>query len=440
LRRILAVLALVLAALPARAALFNPETFTLANGLQVVAIEDRRVPVVSHMVWYRVGAADEQPGKSGLAHFLEHLMFKGTEKIAPGEFSKTVARNGGRDNAFTSHDYTAYFQNVARDRLELVMQMEADRMQNLRLTDEVVLPERDVVREERRSTLDNNPRSVLNEQMSAVQFMNHPYGKSIIGWDHEIARLSTQDALDFYRRHYAPNNAVLIVAGDINAAELKPLAEKYYGSIPRREIAPRERPQEPPQLAARRITLEDARARQPSWTRTWLAPSRNAGETQHAVPLTVLVEILNGRIGRLDRQLVQGEGVANSAGAWYDDDAQDRSVFGLSATPRPGQDMAKLEAAIDKLVAELLRDGVTAAEVDRAKTTMKAQSVYARDSAGTAARVIGIGLTTGQTIAQIETWPDAVAAVTPEAVNAAARAVFDLRRSVTGILLPKPQS
>lgn len=439
-RRILAVLVLVLAALPARAALFSPETFTLANGLQVVAIEDRRVPVVSHMVWYRVGAADEQPGKSGLAHFLEHLMFKGTEKIAPGEFSKTVARNGGRDNAFTSHDYTAYFQNVARDRLELVMQMEADRMQNLRLTDEVVLPERDVILEERRSSLDNNPRSVLNEQMGAVQYMNHPYGKSIIGWEHEMRGLTTQDALDFYKRHYAPNNAILIVAGDINAAELRPLAEKYYGSIPRRDIAPRVRPQEPPQLAARRITLEDARARQPSWTRTWLAPTRNAGETQHAVPLTVLVEILNGRIGRLDRQLVQGEGIANSAGAYYDDDAKDRSVFGIAATPRPGQDMAKLEAAIDKLVADLVREGVTAAEVDRAKTTMKAQSVYARDSAGTAARVIGIGLTTGQTIAQIEAWPDAVATVTPEAVNAALRAVFDPRRSVTGILLPKPQS
>ncbi len=439
-RRVLTVVLLLVAALPAQAALFNPETFTLPNGLQVVAIEDRRVPVVSHMVWYRVGAADEQPGKSGLAHFLEHLMFKGTSTLAPGEFSKTVARNGGRDNAFTSHDYTGYFQNVARDRLELVMRMEADRMQNLRLRDDIVLPERDVILEERRSTLDNNPRSVLGEQMSAVQFFNHPYGKSIIGWEHEMRGLTTQDALDFYKQHYAPNNAILIVAGDINAAELRPLAEKYYGSIPSGIVPPRVRPQEPPQLAARRITLEDGRTRQPSWTRTYLAPTRLAGETRHAVPLSVLVEILNGRIGRLDRALVQGDGVANGASAWYNDDAIDHSVFGLSATPRVGREVAALEAGIDKVIADLLRDGVTAEEVQRAKTAMRAQIVYARDGAGTAARVIGTGLTAGLTIEQIEAWPDLVAAVTPEAINEAARAVFDIRRSVTGILLPKPQS
>jgi len=238
------------------AQVFNPETVTLANGLQVVAINNPRAPVVAHMVWYRIGAADEPPLKSGIAHFLEHLMFKGTREIPPGEFSKIVANNGGRDNAFTSYDYTGYFQNIARDRLELVMRMEADRMTNLVLTDAEVNPEREVIREERRSVVDNNPRSRLREQMNAALYLNHPYGRPIIGWDHEIQGLTTGDALAWYRAYYAPNNAVLVVAGDITMAELKPLAEKYYGVIPSKPIPARVRPTEPPPQVARRVELK----------------------------------------------------------------------------------------------------------------------------------------------------------------------------------------
>ncbi len=423
----------------AQAAMFEPQTFTLANGMRVVVIEDRRAPVVTHMVWYKVGAADEQPGKSGIAHFLEHLMFKGTPSVPPGEFSKIVARNGGRDNAFTSQDYTAYFQNVARDRLELVMRMEADRMTHLRLTDKEVLPERDVILEERRSTLDNNPRSVLSEQMSAVQFMNHPYRKSIIGWEHEMRGLTTKDALEFYGKYYAPNNAILIVAGDINAKELRPLAEKYYGVIKAKAVVPRNRPQEPPQLAPRRISLTDARVRQPSWTRTYLAPTRTAGEKQHAIPLEVLSQILSGSTGRLDTQLVQGEGVATSAGSAYDDNAVDQSMFYLFASPKPGTDMAVLEAGIDKVIADLLDKGVTEEELARAKISLRASAIYARDDAASGARIFGAALLAGQSIEEIEAWPEMVAKVTVADVNAAARAVLDLRRSVTGQLLPKAE-
>ena len=436
----LALAALMTAGAPAAAKVFDPETFTLANGMQVVVVPDRRAPVVHHIVWYKVGSADEVPGKSGLAHFLEHLMFKGTAKTAPGEFSKTVARNGGRDNAFTSYDSTGYFQTVARDRLELVMTLEADRMANLRLTDEVVAPELKVVQEERLSRIENEPRSLLGEQMAAVQFYNHPYGRPVIGWPQELATLTTADAIAFYRRHYAPNNAILIVAGDVTAAELKPLAEKTYGRVAARPVPARVRPQEPPQLAARRVVLEDARVRQPGLTRTYLAPTRVAGAREHALPLVVLAEILNGATGRLQKALVLDGGVASSAGAWYDEDAIDLSRFGLAASPRSGGDLAAVEAGIDKVLAELLQNGVTAAELQRARTGLLANAVFARDSLYLATRTFGTGLAAGLTIDEIEAWPDLIGAVTVEQVNAAARHVFDPRRSVTGWLVPKPSS
>lgn len=435
------VLALALiAAAPASAKIFDPETFTLANGLQVVVIPDHRAPVVHHIVWYKVGSADETPGKSGIAHFFEHLMFKGTATTAPGEFSRTVARNGGRDNAFTSYDSTGYFQTVARDRLELVMTLEADRMANLRLTDDVVAPELKVVQEERLSRIENEPRALLGEQMAAVQFYNHPYGRPVIGWPQEIAQLTTADAIAFYQRHYAPNNAILIVAGDVTAAELKPLAEKTYGRVAARQVPPRIRPQEPPQLAARRVVLEDARVRQPGFNRTYLAPTRVAGDKQHALPLVVLAEILNGATGRLQTALVLNGGVASSAGAWYDEDAIDRSRFGFSASPKAGGDLTAVEAGIDKVIAELLRDGVTTAELQRARTGLLANAVFARDSLYLATRTFGNGLAAGLTIDEIEAWPELIRAVTVEQVNAAARYVFDPRRSVTGWLVPKPSS
>ena len=228
---VLAALVLIAVAGQARADLFNAETFTLDNGMQVVVIPDHRAPVVTHMVWYKVGSADEVARHSGLAHFLEHLMFKGTPDVPDGQFSYIVARNGGSENAFTSYDYTAYFQNVARDRLELVMELEADRMTNLILSEEDVQTERQVVLEERRMRVDNNPAAILGEQVRAAQFYIHPYGWPVIGWQHEIEALTHQDVIDFYKRHYAPNNAVLVVAGDITADELRPLAEAYYGSM-----------------------------------------------------------------------------------------------------------------------------------------------------------------------------------------------------------------
>ncbi len=436
-RLLVAAAALVVVAAPLRAAVFNPETFTLDNGMQVVVVPNHRAPVVVHTVWYRVGSADDPVGRSGLAHFLEHLMFKGTKTAPAGEFSNIVARNGGNDNAFTGSDFTGYYQKVARDRLELVMKLEADRMVNLAISDDVVLPEVGVVLEERRSRTDNNPGSLLGEQVRAAQYLAHPYGVPIIGWEHEIRDLTTEHALAFYRRHYAPNNAILVVAGDITAAELRPLAEATYGAIPRREIAPRARPQEPPQRAARRVELRDPRVRQVEWNRGYLAPSQSAGAREHAFPLQVLAEIVGGgTTSRLYRSLVIERKVATSAGAWYDDVSLDRSRFAFYATPSPGVDVTVLEAAIDDEIARLLADGVTAEEVERIKRRMIAETTYARDSLYRAARAFGSALTSGLTVEDVEAWPERIGAVTAEQVNAAARAVLKPETSVTGVLLP----
>ena len=431
----------VLACGPAASQVFNPETFTLANGMQVVAVSNPRAPVVAHMVWYRIGAADEPPGKSGIAHFLEHLMFKGTNEIRPGEFSKIVANNGGRDNAFTSYDYTGYFQNIARDRLELVMKMEADRMSNLILTDAEVNPEREVVREERRSVVDNNPRSRLREQLNAALFLNHPYGRPIIGWDHEIKDLTTTDALAWYGRYYAPNNAVLVVSGDITMADLKPLAEKYYGAIPAKPIPARVRPVEPPHQSARRVELKDSRVRQVNWNRVYLAPSYVAGEKEHADPLQVLAEIVGGGVtSRLHRALVLDRPLATGAGAYYDPDSIDQTGFGISAALRPETRVEDLEAAMETELRRVVEEGVTEDEVERAKTRMRAAAVYARDSLQGGARALGTAIVTGTSIEHVETWPQRMATVTAAQVVAAARAILREERSVTGLLLPKPGS
>jgi len=426
---------------PASAAMFNPESFTLDNGMQVVVIPNHRAPIVIHMVWYRVGAADEAPGQSGLAHFLEHLMFKGTDTVAPGEFSKTVARVGGQDNAFTTHDYTAYFQRIAKDKLELMMRFEADRMVNLKLTDEIVYPERDVVLEERRSRTDNNPAAQLGEQTQAILFLNHPYRRPVIGWRHEIEALTTEGALAFYREHYAPNNAVLVVAGDVTAGEVKPLAEKYYGPLKPRAIPERKRPSEPDPVAPRQVELKSPRVGQPAWSRTYVAPSYNRGDTQYAYALQVLGEILGGSASsRIYRAVVDGKALAIAAGAYYSPEQYDLGEFGVYGSPRPGIEIARIQAAIDEQIAAVLKDGVTDAEVTRAKKNMIEQSVYARDSLRTGAYMFGRALTTGRTIADVEAWPERIGAVTTEQVNAAARAVLKDLGSVTSTLLSQPAS
>jgi len=430
---------LALAAVPADAQVFDPETFTLANGMQVVVVTNRSAPVVSHMVWYRVGAADEPPGRSGIAHFLEHLMFRGTEKVPDGQFSSIVSRQGGEDNAFTSWDYTAYFQNIAVDRLPIVMELEADRMQNLVLDEEIVRTERAVVLEERSQRTDNNPAARLSEQMFAALFQNHPYGTPIIGWAHETAQLTLEDARSFYRRWYAPNNAVLVVSGDIDAETLRPLAEETYGLVPPNPDVPekRVRPLEPDRAAPRRVVLRDAGVQQPSWRRYYLAPSYARDPEGHAYALQVLSEILGGgSTGRLYRSLVVDRQLAVSAGSGYSGDNLDYSPFMVSIVPAAGVDPQAVEDAFEAEIAKLVEEGVTEEEVESAKQRLVIAADYARDSLQGPARTFGAALTTGQTIQDVEDWPNRIAAVTAAEVDAAARAVLDANMSVTGLLLP----
>lgn len=423
------------ACLPVAAAADDVTVFTLDNGMQGVVIEDHRAPVVTQMVWYRAGAADEQPGQSGVAHFLEHLMFKGTEQMAPGEFSRVVAANGGHDNAFTTHDQTAYFQRIAADRLELVMRMEADRMRNLQLSEEDVATEREVILEERAQRTDSSPERLFGEQLSAAQFLNHPYGRPVIGWRSEMESLDRQDALDWYRRYYAPNNAVLVVAGDVDPAEVERLARLYYGPLaPSEGIVDRVRPAEPPQRAERRLSFTDPNISQPYLIRQYMAPERDSGYQSEAAALTILAELLGGnpQTSVLARKLSFDAQIAVQAGVSYDGTSLDDTVFTIYVAPLPGVAMAKAEAALDSALDGFLKQGVDPAQFERVKRRMAAELVFRKDKVRDMAEDYGSALTTGLTVADVEAWPAALAAVSEDDLMAAAARLLDRRASVTG--------
>ncbi len=381
--------------------------FILDNGLEVV-------------IWYRVGSADETPGKSGLAHFLEHLMFKGTAKAPPGKFAQTINEVGGQENAFTSNDYTAFYQRVPREQLETVMAFEADRMTGLVLTDANVLPERDVVLEEQNQRVANDPGAQLTEQVQAALYLNHPYGRPVIGWRHEIEALTREDALAFYRR-------------DVGAEAVGALAQETYGKVARRsELGPRLRPQEPQPVSMRQVTLADSRVAQPRLNRSYLVPSLTIAPAD-AEALDVLAQILGGgATSRLYRALVIDQGLAADAGAWYQGAALDATRFGVYASPRPGTGLIRLEQALDGVIAELAEHGVTADELARTKTRLIADFVYAQDNQMALARFYGLALTTGSAIEDVRARAERIHAVTADQVRDAARRWLDQRRSVTG--------
>ena len=411
--------------------------FTLANGLEVVVIPDHRAPVVTHMVWYKVGSADETPGKSGLAHFLEHLMFKGTAKNPAGRFSQVVATIGGQENAFTSADYTGYYQRVPRDELKQMMEFEADRMTGLVLSDDVVRPELNVVLEEQNMRVGNNPAARLGEQMDAALYLNHPYGRPVIGWRQEIEQLDREDALNFYRRFYTPNNAIVIIAGDVTPEEVRALAQDTFAKVPRvADIKPRLRPQEPVQEAPRTVTLADPRVTQPSLSRYYLVPSSTSARPGESEALDVLVHILGrGANSRLYQALVVDKGVAVNAGASYDGTALDNTRLSVYATPKPETSLPQLEQAIDAVLAEVVANGVSAEELERSKNRLIADSIYANDNQRTLAQWYGASLATGATVEQVRTWPERIRLVSADAVREAARHWLDKRRSVTGYLV-----
>ncbi len=416
----------------------NVTEFFLENGMQVVVIEDHRSPAVVHMVWYRAGAADEPPGQSGVAHFLEHLMFKGTDELETGEFSRIVEDNGGTDNAFTSWDYTGYIQRVAADRLGLLMEMEADRMRDLRFADEEVVTERSVILEERSERVDSSAGGLFNEQMRAALFNNHPYGVPIIGWRHEMEQLDREALIAFYDEHYWPNNAVLIVAGDVTADEVRMLAETHYGAIPANpDIEPRARPQEPPQIADRRVFFEDERVANPYVARTYLTSARVAGDQRQAAALSMLAEVLggSGQTSVFGRQLQVEEERSLFASAFYDSTSYDPSSFNVVNVPVPGVSLEEAEADLERVIAQFLEDGIDPAQFDRIKFQIEAAQIFDEDNVQSLARSYGVALTSGLTVEDIDTWPDALAAVTIEDVMAEARRLFTETRSVTGYLM-----
>ena len=368
-------------------------------------------------------------------------MFKGTPTVGPGEYSKMISREGGTQNALTSYDYTGYWAEVASDRLEMVLKLEADRMINLELTEAQVASERDVILEERSQVVDNRPSSQLGEQARALLYQHYPYRLPVIGWRHEMQQLSREDALSWYRRYYTPNNAILVVAGDVSVEKLKPLAEKHFGSIAARPVPERWRPAEPPQRVARRLTMKSEQAGTASLSRMYQAPSYIYGDTTQAYALQVLAELVGGSAtSRLYRDLVVDQSLATSAGAYYEASTIGPGSFGFYVSPRQGKTVEEAEAALDKAVEKLLESGPTEDEVGRAKQRLAAAAAFARDSLRGPAMALGAARAIGRTIEDVEAWPRRIEAVTRDEVIAAARGVIKPEASVTSILLPKPTS
>jgi zinc protease len=414
----------------------------LANGLDIVVIEDHRAPVVTHMIWYKNGSADDPPGKSGIAHFLEHLMFKGTRNNPQGKFPELIAELGGQENAFTSNDCTAYFQRVAKEHLAVCMDYESDRMKNLALTDEVVGPERDVVLEERRMRTESDPSEQLSEALQAALFIQHPYGRPIIGFAHEIETLDRADAFAYYDRFYAPDNAILVVAGDVRPTDVIGLVEKFYGSIPAHgERITRFRPSEPVPRAHRLVTLADEKVEQPIHQSVFLVPSYRSAAPGEAETLEVLAYLLGGgQTSLLFKTLVLERKLAVSAGAHYQGTAVDDTRFYVYAVPLPGIGLETIDAAIDEVIAGVTTRGVDEGDLRRAQTRLVAETIYAQDNQAALARWYGASLAVGLALDDVAQWPARIEAVTPDDVRRAAL-WLDKRRSVTGFLLPaKPDS
>lgn len=416
----------------------SAESFTLANGLQVIVLPSRRAPIVTQVVVYRVGSADETFGRTGVAHFLEHMMFKGTDKVPAGEFSRIVSRNGGRDNAYTTFDSTGYHQTIAADRLDLVMRMEADRMTNVHITEREIVPERQVILEERRMRTENVPAALLDEAVREQLYGRHkPYSMPVIGFPDDIKRLSVNDLAAFYRRYYAPNNAILIVAGDTTPESVRKLAERYYGPIPSRKVEPRRRPSQGAADLPQKVIRADARVVEPRWSRLWLAPSYRTGETKHAYALQVLARLFGGsETSRLWRAVVVDGKVGLSAWAGYSAASLGLTSFDIGVHPAPSRSLAEIQPAVSGEMKKLLDGGVTAEEVERAQNQLLAGAIYSQDSLASGPRIYGTALSTGSTVADVDAWPQRIAAVTPDDVVEAARYVWREQGAVTALLTP----
>jgi zinc protease len=410
--------------------------FSLPNGMQVLVIPDHRAPVVTQMLWFKVGAVDDPPGISGVAHFFEHMMFRGTKQTPGDLFSQTVAKNGGEDNAFTTHDYTAFYEQIAVDRLKLAMGLEADRMVNLDLSESNVGTERDVVLEERRMRVENNPQALMGEQMEAALHMSHPYGRPVLGWAEEVRRIDKMSAQDFYKHHYAPNNAALIVAGDVTPEQIRVMAQAEFGKVAARPLQPRSEFSEPPRLTETRMTLVRPDIQVPLFQRIYRVPSYAQASPGQAEGLETLAQVMGGdQTATLYRVLVEEKKLATDAGASYDGYARDAGEFSVYAVPRAGVSLETLEKAVDQVMQTFSASQAKTGDLTRAKTQLIASVTYRRDSQFAMASAYGQALMIGLTVDDVNEWPSRIRAVDAPSVQKAAQRLFR-RNAVTAYLLP----
>lgn len=421
---------------------WKPTTFSLDNGMEVVVVPDHRAPVVTHMVWYKVGAVDEVEGKSGLAHLFEHIMFKETDDLGPGEFDDIVSANGGVNNAFTSWDYTAYYERVAKEQLGTMMGLEAERMTDLIINDDPHGPfisERDVVKEERRQRIDNNPGVILQEMVLSELWKGHPYEVTVIGKMDEVAALTPADGEAFYKEYYSPENAILVVAGDVTEEEVRTLAEEHYGKIAPTGLARDDRKWQSvmPLSETKKLVHSDPKVRQPSWSRYYNGTSETR-DREMAYSLDVGLEVLGGGMtSRLYQALVEQQQLALYVNTYAWTTLHDEGPAVISASPAPGVTMEALETAVMTELENVLAEGFTDAEVERARNKLAATAIYDRDSQSNMANTFGATLALGGSVDDVLNYPDAIRAITTEQALAAVREVFGADRNyIEAYLLP----
>jgi len=427
--------------LTAQAAVFYPQDYKLDNGLELIVVPNHLAPAITQMVWYKVGSSDETAGQTGLAHYLEHLMFRGTSTMAPGDFSKIIAAQGGSDNAFTSYDYTAYHETVAADRLEMAMKMEADRMHNLQIKPETAVPELSVVLNERQQRTDNDPEGRFTEKVRNTLMPNYPYGTPVIGWKAQIEKLTAENATQFYGQHYAPNNAVVIISGDVEPEKVLQLAKSIYGVLPKHEIPPRQAFGQAPMPERHSLVMVDAGIEQPQLELNFVVPSYATQKAKEAYAYEVLGEALDGgEVGLLYKSLAVEQKLASGVEAGYDPDARGPAIFAIALTTRPGVDPKVLEKALmDKLQA-LAKTGLEEKTVKAAKERMRRTAVFARDDLMMPGYSFGMAITTGHSVNDVEAWPDRIEAVSLAEVNAALRDLMANPRTLSAMLLPDPNA
>lgn len=423
--------------------IYNAKSITLPNAMQVVVVENHRTPAVTHMVWYKIGGADEVTGESGLAHYLEHLMFKGTDLVAQGEFSKKVKSWGGSDNAFTSWDFTAYFQTVPKDKLEAVMIMESDRMRNLKITDKEALIERDVVIQERKQRTDSNPSAQLGEAMRAALYVNHPYARPIIGWDQELQKLTPEAAREFYGQYYAPKNAILLVSGDVDAKDVFELAARTYGQVKNDGAVTRpEWPEVPKMYGEVVLTHSHASVKQPLWRKLYRVPGMGR-EYDKSLAFALVDEIIGGTTGRLYQTLAVEKQLVSAASFSYGGIAVDDSTISIGATPLEGVTFEQINEAVNGVLSDVAKNGVTEEEVANAISRIQDESVYERDSLTGPAMMIGYQLASGLTLEQVEHWASDLEKVKPEDIQQMVAEYLlpssENYNAVTGLLMPEAE-